>query len=53
MLIRRLLVRTFSAIFSALLWLLTFKRVRSWLWRRVTRPPKAGKVIDAEGKVIE
>ncbi len=45
-------VRLIVAFGSFLLWLLSFKAVRSWLWRKAEKVGKE-KIVDAKAKIVE
>ena len=45
-------MRLIVAFGSFLLWLLSFKAVRSWLWRKAEKVGKE-KIVDAKAKIVE
>ncbi len=49
---RNILLRLVIGVGSFVMWLLSFKAVRSWIWKRVESKGRE-KIIDAKAKVVE
>jgi len=44
--------RVFLALGSLIMWILSFKAVRNWLWNKVEKKGKE-KIVDAKAKIVK